>query len=72
MTKKFDELAGIEFVRQASAATTLPTFVIGGVTPENVAQVVAAGGRRVAVSAAICQAEEPRNVAMAIANALHL
>jgi thiamine-phosphate pyrophosphorylase len=69
-TKKFGELAGLEFVRQASAATTLPTFVIGGVSRENIAEVVAAGGKRVAISAAICQAEEPRTAATAIACAL--
>lgn len=69
-TKKFGEFAGIDFVRQASAATTLPAFVIGGVTPENITEVVAAGGKRVAVSAAICQAEEPRTAAIAISSAI--
>jgi thiamine-phosphate pyrophosphorylase len=60
----------LEFVRQAAAATSLPAFAIGGITPDNVDQVVAAGLRRVAVSHAICQAEEPREVAAALRRAL--
>ncbi|MSR53690.1 MAG: thiamine phosphate synthase [Gemmataceae bacterium] len=62
-TKQFRELAGLKFVREAVARTSLPAFVIGGVTDENVGEVVAAGGKRVAVSAAICQAEEPQSAA---------
>ncbi|HEX3152274.1 MAG TPA: thiamine phosphate synthase [Gemmataceae bacterium] len=58
-TKDFKQLAGLEFVRQATAMTTLPAFVIGGVGIENVAEAVAAGAKRVAVGAALCQAEEP-------------
>ena len=69
-TKEFRELAGPEFVRAASVLTSLPAFVIGGVTAENVGDVAAAGGRRVAVSAAICQAEEPQTAAAAIVRML--
>jgi thiamine-phosphate pyrophosphorylase len=62
-TKDFGELVGLEFVRQAAAETSLPAFVIGGVTVQNIGEVIAAGGRRVAVSGAICQADEPQPVA---------
>lgn len=62
-TKTFDHFPGLDFVRQVSAETSLPAFVLGGVEPGNVHEVVAAGGRRVAVSAAIAQASEPRIVA---------
>jgi thiamine-phosphate pyrophosphorylase len=58
-TKDFPELVGLEFVRQATALTTLPAFVIGGVNVGNVTEAVAAGAKRVAVSAAVCQADEP-------------
>jgi thiamine-phosphate pyrophosphorylase len=61
-TKDFAELAGLEFVRAASEATSLAAFVIGGVTAGNVREVVEAGGRRVAVSQAILRAENPRAV----------
>lgn len=62
-TKEFAEFAGLDYVRQASAETALPAFVIGGVTLTNVDAVLAAGGRRVAVGQALCQADDPRRVA---------
>jgi thiamine-phosphate pyrophosphorylase len=68
-TKQFDELAGLEFVRQATTLTNLPAFVIGGVNADNIGQVVAAGGKRVAVSAAICRAEDPQIEAAKLVNA---
>jgi len=61
-TKDFTEIAGLEFVRQAMAETTLPAFVIGGVNPQTIRAAVAAGARRVAVSSAIAQADDPRAV----------
>lgn len=69
-TKEFGELAGLEFVKQATAETSLPAFVIGGVTAQNIDQAVQAGARRVAVSAAICQADEPRIAASTLRAAL--
>jgi len=69
-TKSFDALAGLEFVRQASAETSLPAFAIGGVNLQTIDAVVAAGARRVAVSHAICQAEEPSHVARALRTAM--
>jgi thiamine-phosphate pyrophosphorylase len=69
-TKEFGQLAGLEFVRQATALTTLPAFVIGGVNADNIADAVAAGARRVAVSAAICQADEPAPIAARLRAAL--
>ncbi len=62
-TKKIETLAGLEFVRQVAAETSLPAFAIGGISLENAEQVVAAGLRRVAVGHAICKAENPRQVA---------
>lgn len=61
-TKQATELAGLEYVRQVAAETALPAFAIGGITPANVAQVVEAGLRRVAVSSAVCCSESPRAV----------
>jgi thiamine-phosphate pyrophosphorylase len=59
-TKPFASFPGLELVRQVSIEIRLPAFAIGGITPDRVASVIAAGGRRVAVSAAVCEAEEPR------------
>ncbi len=62
-TKGFAALAGLDFVRQAMAETSLPAFAIGGIGLDNVEQVVAAGAQRIAVSQAVCAADEPRAVA---------
>ncbi len=70
-TKEFGEFPGLEFVRQVSAETAWPTFVLGGITLGNVREVVSAGGRRIAVSAAIARAEEPAAVAQAFLQVLN-
>lgn len=44
----------------------LPIFCIGGIGPDNVTRVVAAGGRRVAVSRAVLEARDPEAAARAI------
>jgi thiamine-phosphate pyrophosphorylase len=62
-TKNFDRLAGMAYVRQALAETSLPAFVIGGITLETLPEAVAAGARRAAVSHAICQSDNPRRTA---------
>jgi thiamine-phosphate pyrophosphorylase len=62
-TKSFPHLAGLDFVRAVSERTRLPAFAIGGITPDNVRDVVQAGLRRVAVGQALTQADEPRRVA---------
>ncbi len=69
-TKQFAAFPGLDFVRQATAETTLPAFVIGGVNLETVGAAVAAGARRVAVSQAVCQADDPRTAAAALRQAL--
>jgi thiamine-phosphate pyrophosphorylase len=65
-TKKFDVFPGLELIRQVGAETSLPSFAIGGITLENVSEVIAAGASRVAVGSAICRAEDPRQVAALI------
>lgn len=69
-TKDFATLAGLEFVRAAAAETSLPMFVLGGITAANVGDVVRAGGRRIAVCAAIGQADDPRAAAAELRAAL--
>ncbi|HEY7428067.1 MAG TPA: thiamine phosphate synthase [Gemmataceae bacterium] len=69
-TKNFADLSGPEFVRQATAETTLPAFVLGGVNLDTIGAAVAAGARRVAVSAAVARAEDPRAVSAALLAAL--
>jgi thiamine-phosphate pyrophosphorylase len=69
-TKKFSAFAGLDFVREVAAEIRLPWFAIGGITPENIAQVKAAGAIRVAVSGAIATSEEPGAIAARLNAAL--
>jgi thiamine-phosphate pyrophosphorylase len=69
-TKDFERLAGLDFVRDALRETSLPSFVIGGVNDQTIGALVALGATRVAVSAAIAEAPEPRFAAQALGEAL--
>ncbi|HEY3969059.1 MAG TPA: thiamine phosphate synthase [Planctomycetaceae bacterium] len=62
-TKNFPQLAGLEFVRQVADEISLPAYAIGGIGFSNVDQIVSAGGRRIAVSGAICGADDPAQMA---------
>ncbi len=53
-----------------AAAGDLPVFPIGGITPANIATLVAAGARRAAVGAGILGAEDPAAAARALREAL--
>jgi thiamine-phosphate pyrophosphorylase len=59
-TKEFGEFPGLDFVNHVMRETTLPAFVIGGVSPDNIEKIIAAGGRRLAVGQAIWQSSDPR------------
>jgi thiamine-phosphate pyrophosphorylase len=65
-TKNFTKLAGLDFVRQVAAEITLPAYAIGGITLENLDQVLECGARRVAVSGVICRADNPSEPATEI------
>jgi thiamine-phosphate pyrophosphorylase len=69
-TKSFDHFPGLEFVREAMAETSLPAFALGGIWPGNVAAVVAAGGRRIAVSSAVATADDPQAAATVLKRAV--
>lgn len=62
-TKQFEAFAGLEFVRAVAGEIGLPWFAIGGIGAANVAEVVAAGAARAAVSSAICAADDPATAA---------
>ena len=53
------ELAGPEYLRRYRDEVPLPHLAIGGITPDNVAELVAAGVRGVAVSSSVCGARHP-------------
>lgn len=61
-TKSFDQFPGLDFLREVATEITLPAFAIGGINLANVAQVAAAGIRRVAVAGCVSNASDPVEV----------
>lgn len=69
-TKPGRPAVGAELVTAAAGGTPLPFFAIGGIDAGNVATVVAAGARRVAVVRAIADADDPEWAARELRAAL--
>jgi thiamine-phosphate pyrophosphorylase len=69
-TKHFDSLPGLSLLREIAAEISLPAFAIGGITLENVEQVLEAGLKRIATSGAVTRASEPRRVVQNLLNSL--
>lgn len=61
---------GLGLVEHAAREAPHPFFAIGGVDPDNVAEVVAAGARRLGAVRAIRDAEDPAAAAAALREAL--
>lgn len=66
-TKHKPVLAGPEYLRRYIAWDRLPHLAIGGITPQNVGDLVAAGARGIAVSSAVCAAPDPAAVVRELA-----
>ena len=49
----------MDYLREVAAEIRLPTFAIGGIAADNLADVLAAGITRVAVGAAVTEAADP-------------
>ncbi|MBI1337862.1 MAG: thiamine phosphate synthase [Phycisphaera sp.] len=58
-TKHKDVIVGPDYLRAFLAWGQLPGVAIGGITPGNVQQLVSVGCRGVAVSSAVCAADDP-------------
>ena len=58
-----DPPKGIGLIRSARGATRLPIVAVGGITPENAAECIAAGADGVAVISAIGCAADPKTAA---------
>jgi len=69
-TKEDAIAGGLELIRDAAAALTVPWVAIGGIDLGNVAEVVAAGAPGVAVVRAIRDAEDPETAARELRAAL--
>ena len=62
-TKAKDHLAGPTYVQKLrNAHPRLPHLAIGGITPDNARDVIDAGARGLAVSSAVCGADDPADV----------
>jgi thiamine-phosphate pyrophosphorylase len=61
---------GLELVRHAAVRAPAPWFAIGGIDRTNVADVVAAGARRIAVVRAIGEADDPEAAARELRGAV--
>ncbi len=62
-TKEGRPATGLELIRHAAEHATIPWFAIGGIDPDNVGEVVAAGAERVVVVRAIRDAADPEAAA---------
>lgn len=69
-TKPGRPAAGLEHVRHAARHADRPWFAIGGITPENLPQVVEAGATRVVVVRAVTEAENPAAAVKALVELL--
>jgi thiamine-phosphate pyrophosphorylase len=69
-TKPGRPAVGLELVRHAAAHAPAPWFAIGGIDRTNVAEVVAAGARRIAVVRAVGDADDPEAAARELRQAL--
>jgi len=65
-TKQFADFPGLDFLRTVGPELQVPAFAIGGIHSTNVAQVLATGFRRIAVSAAVTAASEPATAARSL------
>ena len=69
-TKSFADFPGTKLLAEVAAEISLPAFAIGGITPENLPEVLATGIHRVAVSAAVVEAEDPAAAAQSLQSRL--
>jgi thiamine-phosphate pyrophosphorylase len=69
-TKPGRPATGLGLIEFAAREGTIPWFAIGGINPENVAQVVAAGAKRIVVVRAIRDAVHPEAAARSLLQAL--
>jgi len=69
-TKPGRPAAGLDYVRYAAAAATLPWFAIGGIDAANLREVRDAGAKRVVVVRAIAEASDPEAAAAGLRSQL--
>jgi len=68
--QQFQKFPGLELLRAVAAEIRLPAFAIGGIGPENIAEVLQTGIGRIAVSGAVLSAADPAAAALALSRQL--
>ena len=71
-TKPGVKPVGLELIRQVQQRVAIPFFAIGGITLDNIGEVLAAGAERVAVVSAILKSSDVRQTASAFKRKLGL
>jgi thiamine-phosphate pyrophosphorylase len=71
-TKGYDDGGGPDLIRAIAGATPLPKVAIGGITPENAAEAVAAGTDAVAACSTLCGADDPERAARELREAVEM
>jgi len=61
---------GLDYLTQATAATAMPVFVTGGVTPEKIPLLAGAGARHFVVVRYLTESADPRGSARALRDAI--
>jgi thiamine-phosphate pyrophosphorylase len=69
-TKAGRPATGLDLIRTAAKAAQVPWFAIGGITPDNVGEVLDAGAERVCVVRAIRDAGDPTRAASELSAAI--
>ncbi|MCA9028859.1 MAG: thiamine phosphate synthase, partial [Planctomycetaceae bacterium] len=69
-TKQFTNFPGLTFIREVATEITRPWFAIGGITSENLPEVIDAGASRIAVSGAITSAGDASSAALVMRHTL--
>ena len=62
---------GVELIKEAVAAAGVPIVAIGGINADNVSEIMAAGASCVAVSAAVCNSDNPQAATRALLDAMN-
>ncbi len=66
-TKHFDHFPGLAFLREVAAEISLPAFAIGGITLENLEEVLGTGMKRVAVGGVVMTSKSPAQILRSLA-----
>jgi thiamine-phosphate diphosphorylase len=71
LTKNIEKPIGLEIIKEAKKYLKIPFFPIGGINLENLAQVIEAGSKRIAVGSAVICANDVMTATKCLLEKLH-